>query len=258
MGRAERGRRVARRCSLIVACVAGFALVAAFASAGTATRFDQYALDHWMPGFSPSPVQQPEGFVSLYRPFGLHDAWWDKALGLWDYPGSVLISGLIFVIACVVLFRRDRARAAIIFVAAWLVGSGIEVICKDLLVRKPLYGTTAGGLRIHLRATDNSFPSGHVIRAILVVTVVLYLWPRLRSVALVWLAGVPPALVVSAAHVPTDVIGGGFVGLALVLGLLVALDLTGTASAPQSASPRKRAQAPLVTDPEMPSPRVRG
>ena len=68
-----------------------------------------------------------------------------------------------------------------------------------------------------LHSFAHSFPSGHAIRALLLVALVASLWRWALWPALLWALVALPALVVNAAHVPSDVIGGVIVALLAVL-----------------------------------------
>lgn len=72
------------------------------------------------------------------------------------------------------------------------------------------------GQRLRIPFYDASFPSGHMIRGTVVAAILILSWPRARRWILLWVAFVAPALVVSAAHTPSDVLGGLIVGVALL------------------------------------------
>lgn len=199
-----------RRVAAAVLAVS-FAAVAALLVAGALNGLDDYALAHWMPGFAPSSSSGID-LTGLWRPFALDDPWWKKLLGLWTYPASVLVSGLVFAGGFAALRRRGRDRAALVWVAAWIAGNAIEVVGKELLDRPRLHWHGAA-----IASFQGSFPSGHTIRSILVTALVLSLFgPRARW-ALAWVALTLPFLVVISAHTPSDVLGGICVALALVL-----------------------------------------
>jgi membrane-associated phospholipid phosphatase len=103
---------------------------------------------------------------------------------------------------------------ALLPAAAWVVGNGIEVIGKGTIVRPALYG---GAGRIHIVGFDTSFPSGHMIRGIVVAFAISLIFPRMLRWAAFWAVLVAPALVLQAAHTVSDVIGGILVGLILVV-----------------------------------------
>jgi membrane-associated phospholipid phosphatase len=91
--------------------------------------------------------------------------------------------------------------------AAWLFANAVEVIGKGLLHR-PALSVGMNGIRVHLAGFDSSFPSGHTARGLVLAFVVGAVWPRLSWAAAVWAVGTCVFLVVSAAHTPSDVLGG--------------------------------------------------
>jgi membrane-associated phospholipid phosphatase len=206
-------RSVGALAVLVAALVALTALVAT----GALTRLDQFSVDHFMPWLVPgNPGKVDSAFTSFWRPFRLHTANADKLLDVWTYPCSVLISGSVMVVAFVLLRRRLGVVAALAPAAAWLVGNAIEVLGKDTVTRPVLYGT-ADGLRVAAVAYHDSFPSGHMMRGVLVAYTVGLLWRRARPWAIAWAALVAPALVVTSAHTPSDVLGGALIGLILLV-----------------------------------------
>jgi membrane-associated phospholipid phosphatase len=217
--------RQATRATALVAVVAAFAALAALVVAGRLNGVDRYAIDRWMPGLSPGPSDlKPVSSAGLYRPFSWHIPWWQKLVDLWTYPASVLISVLVFALGAWVLAGRGRPRAALIWLAAWLAANGIEVVGKGTLERPALYGRDEQGARWHIAPFDTSFPSGHATRSVLVAGLIVYLWPRATWPLVVWAALALPALVVSAAHTPTDVAGGALIGLLAILAVRAALE----------------------------------
>jgi membrane-associated phospholipid phosphatase len=52
---------------------------------------------------------------------------------------------------------------------------------------------------------------------VVVAGAVVFAWRHFARPVLVWALLVAPALVISAAHTPSDVVGGGLVGLMLLL-----------------------------------------
>jgi membrane-associated phospholipid phosphatase len=202
----------------MAAVAAGFGVLAGLVVSGTFTRLDQYAVDHWMLALSSNPEQPtPTINLGLIRPFSWHIPWWHKLLGLLTYPASVLISGLAFVTIAWLLRRRGQTVAAVVWVAAWIVGNAVEVLGKGGLDRPELFKDGSRGSRLHITNFDSSFPSGHTMRAVLVAWLLGYAWRRAAPLAALWTALVPFALVVSGDHTPTDVAGGLLVGLFFAL-----------------------------------------
>lgn len=184
---------------------------------GALTRLDEWGLDHVMPALDPRvPNNGIVTLNALWRPFPLDAPWWHKVLDLYTYPASVLASGTVVAIACTTLVRRGQRWPALVWLGAWLAGSGIEVIGKHFLTRPSLYWTN-GRIRLHVVPFDNSYPSGHTVRSLVIVAIIAYVWHRARTPAALWLTLVPVSLVIAAAHTITDVIGG------LVLGALIVL-----------------------------------
>jgi membrane-associated phospholipid phosphatase len=201
----------------ITATFVGLAAVTGLVLGGALTRLDEWGLDHVRPGLDPRvPNNGIVSFNSLWRPFALHTPWWQKALDVYTYPASVLVSALVVAIAFGVLVRRRQRLAALMWLGAWIAASAIELVGKHLLTRPSLYWTN-GHVQIHVAPFDNSFPSGHTTRAVVVAAIVAFVWRRARTALAVWLAFVPAALVVVAAHTITDVIGGLLLGALIVL-----------------------------------------
>jgi len=92
------------------------------------------------------------------------------------------------------------------------------VIGKSTITRPALHTRSGRGL-IHVVPFDGSFPSGHEIRAVLLVACLVACFPRLRAVGIGWLCAVTVMLVVGGWHTPSDVLGG----------LLIAVAVTGIA-----------------------------
>jgi len=123
-------------------------------------------------------------------------------------PAALLTSAAIVALACFAV----RGGAAVALATAYVAGNGVEVLTKETLTRPALF---AQGL--HVAALDNSFPSGHTVRAVLVAMAVSCAWPRAWRWAVLWAASSTVMLELGAQHVPSDVAGG----LLLAAGLAV-------------------------------------
>jgi membrane-associated phospholipid phosphatase len=201
----------------IAATAAALVVLTALVLGGVLTGLDEWGLDHVMPALD--PTAHGNGIVTsrgLWRPFPLDIPWWQKALDVYSYPGSALASAVLVAIACVVLVRRGQRLPALVWLGAWLAGSGVELIGKHLLSRPALYWTN-GRVRLHVAPFANSFPSGHTVRSVVIAAIIAYVWRRARVPVAVWLAFVPVCLVIVAAHTITDVIGGLLLGVLVVL-----------------------------------------
>ena len=194
---------------------AALAVAAILVAAGAFTHVDQYCIDHFMPWLVPGN-KATGGHSGFWKPFKFHTSNALKLLDLVTYPCSVLISGLVVLIAAVVLWPRLGPLAALAPAGAWVVGNAIEVILKDTVVRPAVYGSV-GTERVHITPFDTSFSSGHMMRGIIVAYTLTLLWRRASPWVWIWAALVAPSLVLVSAHTPSDVLGGALVGLLVVL-----------------------------------------
>lgn len=180
---------------------AAFAAVAAAVALGAFTPVDRWAVDHVMAWLSTD--FHPVTAVSALRPVQPWDSTAVIPVDVWLYPASVGLSALVVATATALLWRSGRRPAALAWAAAWVLGNAVEVLCKSLIERPPLYG-----LGRYLVGFDDSFPSGHTVRAILLVAAAGSVWPRLRPALAVWAAATLVLLVVASWHTPSDVLGG--------------------------------------------------
>jgi membrane-associated phospholipid phosphatase len=129
-------------------------------------------------------------------------------------PGQVLISFLLVAAASWSFWWRGRIDAA----AAWPAGLAfvvaVEVLCRHLLTRPPLY--RAG---THLVAFDTSWPSGHSLRCALVAAALAAAWPRFRLPLAVWLTAAAALTELAGFHALTDVVGGLLLATLAVAGV---------------------------------------
>jgi membrane-associated phospholipid phosphatase len=182
---------------------AAYAALAGLVAAGTASGLDQWAVDHAMPGAQFRSASQT--FVEAVVPL-LHASYHPLVHGLaeiWTLPAASAPSLVLCGAVWIVLWRRGRHRAAGAWAAAWVAGTGIEVLTKELLTRPELY---AHGL--HVVGFDASYPSGHTIRAVLLAATVIVAWPAARVWAIAWAAVAVVLTEVVGFHTPTDIVGG--------------------------------------------------
>jgi membrane-associated phospholipid phosphatase len=189
---------------------AAFAALAVLVAAGTLTSFDQWAVDHAMPAshFVPGKPTLTRALVPLWD-----ESWqpaWRAAADVFTLPAYVVPAAAIVAFACL----RLRGRRAVLLAAAFAIGNAAEVLTKSRLTRPALHWHA-----LHLVGFDNSYPSGHTIRAVLVAAAVAWAWPRARGVAAVWAVCTLVALEVAGLHVPTDIAGGLLLAGALVLAI---------------------------------------
>ena len=182
--------------SAALACAAAFAALAVLVSAGALTGADQWWIDHAPPGarFGGAEPSLVEAAVPL-----LHekiDTVVQAAVDIVGLPASALVSFLIVAWCCV------RLRSPV-WLLVWVGATAVELLCREIVTRPALrLGAT------HLEGFDDSFPSGHTLRALVVASAVGAVWPRARRFAFAW-AFLVAALVLAAGwHVPSDVAGG--------------------------------------------------
>lgn len=160
-------------------------------------------------------VVQPldEQVIRSVRP---HDVWGEPQVRLsaWVHrlrPAAMLV---LLAVACVVASVRGRSwRPAVI--ALLLVGAstGLLLLVKVVLGRPDPHGA--------LSSSGGSYPSGHMLAVLVCLGgCVLVLAPRRRWwwVVLAAAAGLmATALVVTATHWPSEVVGGALLGLAVLM-----------------------------------------
>lgn len=149
--------------------------------------------------------QPPPTFFESLVPF-LHASLHPFGVGVTEIvalPGQVAVSLLLVVAAARRLRMRARGEAAACWIAAWLLAVAVEVVCRHVLSRPPLYRHG-----VHVVAFDMSWPSGHALRCALVAAAFAAAWPRLRVPLAVWLAAVVVLLELASFHTPTDIAGG--------------------------------------------------
>ncbi len=154
---------------------------------------------------------------------------WTEAL---ISPAGPMIAAIVIAGAAICLLTQRRTRAAAAWPAALGMALVVEVVCK-LVVGQHNSGIWHGfGLTF-----DSSFPSGHMLRAILVTGAVAAVIPALRVALGLWCVAVAVCLLINGWHLPTDIAGGVLAGMALYYGAQ-ALSLTPrTAASPSSSSP---------------------
>lgn len=186
-----------RNAALALAAV--FATLAGLVAAGSFAGLDQWSVDHLMPGahFTASSSPLSDGIVPL-----LH-AHWDGAIAV---AANIVTLPAAFLVALAITVWRSRVLAV-----ALLAAVAVEVLCKETIVRPPLYGNG-----VHIAAFDSSFPSGHSLRTVLVA---FALWPILGWWSAAWAIASLVLLGLAGWHTPTDIAGGIVLGL---LALLVA------------------------------------
>ena len=198
----------------LITAAAAFTALSILVSHGQLDRVDSYAVRNLMPftGAHHGGTTTLERLLA-YKGTRFHAG---RVLRL---PASVLVATILMLVASLVLWRRGRRRWALLWFVAFVLVGVVELACKLTITKPALYTISNGVLDpIGLRS---SFPSGHALRAALLVTVFASLWPLLTPVLLLWFAGVVVTLELDGVHTPSDIVGGLL--LACVATLTVAL-----------------------------------
>jgi membrane-associated phospholipid phosphatase len=169
---------------------AAFAALAVAVSAGAFTGLDQWAVNHLMPG-AHFRGGQPSLLDALVPLAGTH---WSSGLSV---AAAVVAAPASFLVALALTAWRSRPLAAMV-----VLGTAAETLCKHVLTRPELHhGTT------HIVAFDDSFPSGHSLRIVLVAAAFA------SPYAIAWAVAAIVLIQLAGWHTPTDIAGGVLLAL---------------------------------------------
>ena len=185
---------------IFLATLAAFAALSATAGAGLLRDLDQRLL--WLAQARSSPAMDALG----------------SALST---PGRAELSAAALAALALWLYARGRGRLGGRLLVALVATTLVEIAMKFVVPQAPIPGDV-------VRVPDPSlfdfvtpypYPSGHMLRAVLLLGAVYALWPnRPVCVAVVLtLAGAAWARVYLGTHWPSDVLGGALLGLAGLL-----------------------------------------
>src|SRR4051812_35827138 len=204
---------------LALACAIAFAALAVLVAHGGAVhRIDAWAVHHAMPGLDPSSrAPSVGGSLIPLRHASVDDRSSRIRLvtNLWTFPASAGVSALLFAAAAAFLLRRGDRTATLVWSGLWIAGNAIEVLGKSVIERPPLFAFDHG-MPVHLPGFDNSYPSGHTLRSVLLAGLVAALWPHRRRLAFAWAAVALPLLLVAGFHTPSDIAGGALLAVFLL------------------------------------------
>jgi undecaprenyl-diphosphatase len=165
--------------------------------------------------------------AGLFRPLDV------KILGLAQREGSggmdtvglvtSLVGGVEFIAVAAIalaagLFVEGRRRLASRLLVAFVVTGLIEVVFKMVVPQTPVPGEALHGPDPSLLAisTPYPYPSGHMLRAVLLLGAIYLLWPNrpVRLAIVAFLIASAASRLYLGTHWPSDVLGGALLGIA--------------------------------------------
>jgi len=205
---------------LALVLLAAFVVLTGLVAAHALRPVDRYAMHHLMPYDSDSVAgtiapSEPENAV---EPIAHGHRSLAQSIAAVAFAPADSISALLLAATATVVIRRRRGpwRAGLVWIAALLAGLAVEGLGKLLIPQvKFTYASVVFGVKI-----EGTYPSGHTMRSVIVATMIVSLWPRIRPLAIAWVVYVTAVLELGGLHVPSDIAGGYLIGGALAVAAL--------------------------------------
>jgi membrane-associated phospholipid phosphatase len=198
---------------------AAFTVLAILVGLGDLKSIDQYAVRNLMPGGLPTDSRIPV----IGRPLQYHGHHFD-ASQLVRLPANIVPATLLFILICLVLWRRKETPQLILWAFAFALGNAVVLIGKETITT-PVLSRVVGGHLEDVSDFVSSFPSGHSTRIVLFTGIFVYLWPRLRWLWPLWAAAAIASLEIDRIHTPSDIAGGILLATAILLAAPLGLPL---------------------------------
>ena len=205
---------------LALVLLAAFAVLTAAVAADGLRPVDRYAIHHLMP-FADDSVAgtiAPSEPWNAVRPIARGHRSFAQSVGALAFAPADTISALLLAAGATLLIRRRGSpwRAGGIWIAAVVAGLVVEVAGKIVIPQiSYTYASVVFGVKI-----EGTYPSGHTMRSVIVATMIVSLWPRIRPLAIAWVVYVTAVLELGGLHVPSDIAGGYLIGGALAVAAL--------------------------------------
>jgi undecaprenyl-diphosphatase len=136
-------------------------------------------------------------------------------------PGRAELSAAALAALALWLYARGRGRLGRGLLVALVITTLVEIAMKFVVPQAPIPGDVGRVPDPSLIDFDTPYPypSGHMLRAVLLLGAVFALWPNrlVRLLVVLALAGAAGARVYLGTHWPSDVLGGALLGLAGLL-----------------------------------------
>ena len=218
------------RCGGVLSVAFGllFVVLAILVGVGSLTGVDQWSVDRLMPGLGAGSLS-PSVFRSLFPIFDPGKSHGHEAISAVTYGIVWVASGipalLLVGLALISLRRRQHFQLAVALGFAFVTANLLVIAAKSAITRPALFAHSGQSLT-YLPPFDNSFPSGHETRAVVLVACLIACCRHLWPLAIAWLTTVTAMLVVGGWHTPTDIAGGLLLGTTACLSALWLTDRT--------------------------------